>query len=86
MPRERPLMTVTAMSLPSELNPVECKIVEVETDKNNNIVKIVYRKQLNQKLDLCLVVMVQQSLVKTIWLNEANDTHRTLDRSKYATR
>ena len=79
-------MTVTAMSLPSELNPVECKIVEVETDKNNNIVKIVYRKQLNQKLDLCLVVMVQQSLVKTIWLNEANDTHRTLDRSKYATR
>lgn len=55
--------------------------IGMEGDK---LVKVLFRGHFSETLDLCIVVMPGLPwLVKTVWLNEKNDTHKTLDRSKY---
>ena len=56
---------------------------EVETD-NNKVVKCCVRTPYNAQKDICLVI--RQGVVITAWLCNRNDTHKTLDRSKYAKR
>jgi hypothetical protein len=45
--------------------------------------KIVCRISLNETTDLNLAIIWQDKCVKTVWLNEKNDKHDTLDLSKY---
>lgn len=58
------------------------EIIEVEI-KNKKIVKIVARFDYNTDFDLIVVIIPETKVVKTVWLNEKNDCHRTLDRSRY---
>lgn len=75
-----------------ELAIEENQVVEV-TFENSRIVKGVVRVPYNERLDLVLVVfpppvgldLVKFITIKTLWLNTAEDTHKTLDRSKYKT-
>lgn len=51
---------------------------------NGQVVKAVYRQHYDNRFDLCLVINLKANRVVTVWLNEKNDHHKTLDGGKYA--
>jgi hypothetical protein len=59
-------------------------IIEVET-QGNLIIKIVIRVSYDERFDVVIALIPDFDIatVKTIWLNEKNDFHKTLDKSKY---
>lgn len=63
------------------IEPFEVKLVEANWGKLR-IVKYCVRMNLNDTTDIVIVIGNKQNVV-TAWLNNKNDTHRTLDRNKY---
>lgn len=59
------------------------EIVEVETHDNKRASKIVVRIPYSSECDLVMAIQMDDTLVKTVWLNKKTDAHRTLDRTKY---
>ena len=61
-------------------------VFEVEIN-NGNIVKFCARVQYDDSHDVIIVITGDRfnPIVKTVWLNDKNDSHKTLDRSKYCT-
>ena len=66
---------------PATLDVGKAKIIELETFRGE-AVKFVARIPHSPKHDLVLVVK-PDGFVKTVWLNERNDRHSTLNKSKY---
>lgn len=64
------------------------EIVEVEV-VNHKIHKVLFRCKCNKEYDMCVAVAFVSKYgkptlkVKTCWLNERRDTHRTLNTNKY---
>lgn len=61
------------------------EVIEVELD-GKRVVKVVVRGDLDGINDIVYVLIPNGSnpwTVKTVWINEKNDDHKTLDRSKY---
>lgn len=73
------------IAVPAKLNTYQYRIIEVETDVQQNITKIVYKGRYDRDRDLVIVAIPngQTMTVKTVWINEKFDNHRTLDRNKY---
>jgi hypothetical protein len=71
------------IDLPAAVDFGKCDPIEVEVI-GNRINKIVYRTRYDSDFDLCLVVLMADLLVKTVWLNRRSDKHATLDMSRYA--
>lgn len=71
------------INLPHVINADKAKVIEVEVNDNNQVSKIVYRTKLNTKLNLC-IVMNPNGFVRTVWVNAANDQHKTLDTWRYS--
>jgi hypothetical protein len=71
--------------LPVFLDTHRAKIIEIETDKQDKVIKVLYRAHLDTERDLLLAVIPQgdKGKVKTVWVNKKWDRHRTLDRKKY---
>jgi len=63
----------------------DAELIEVEVE-NNKVVKAVYRQPLRSmpNHDICIVVIPNESFVKTVWINESTDKHTTLNKDKYA--
>lgn len=60
-------------------------VIEVGIEAGN-VAKILFRGKYTEKLDVCMVLIPgREWTVKTVWINERNDVHKTLDRSKYVT-
>lgn len=75
----------TGVKLPAALKTKDALLVEVGVDAiTQKVTKRVYRVPVTPKLDLVLVVTPTE-VVKTVWLNEHNDRHTTLNRAKYVT-
>lgn len=56
----------------------------VETEENDGVpVKAVMRNAVTVSLDLVLVVL-RDGTVKTVWINEAKDNHKTLNKERLA--
>lgn len=70
------------INLPKHISFPSTDIFEVET-MGLTPVKIVVRIKYDEKFDLCLVIMLLDGLVKTVWLNKIEDEHSTLNASKY---
>lgn len=74
------------MKLPERFDGVGLLIEVGCKDKNwylpENIVKQVWRYKYNDKLD-AVIVLQPDGFVRTVWFNERNDSHKTLDKSKY---
>lgn len=68
--------------LPDAINLSDYKVIEVEVIEDE-VTKVLYRGQLDEERDLCIVLIPSSSFVKTVWVNLRSDTHRTLDTSKY---
>lgn len=73
------------IKLPQGVTFHKDRIIEVETEDDVTVTKMVVRISyaLDNKLDLCLVIIPQTGFVKTVWINEAKDKHKTLDKNKY---
>lgn len=69
------------LSLPEYLDVTNLTPFEIEVEAGK-VTKACYRARYSDALDLTLVIAVG-GFVKTVWANRRNDTHRTLDRSKY---
>lgn len=70
------------ISLPQDLDTNSAQVIEVEM-RGRFTLKVVYRVKYNESADLVLVVLPENGMVKTVWLNLNSDLHRTLDASKY---
>lgn len=79
------------IQLPATLNLDEYKLIEIGvTTQNgrNKVEKMLYRGKLDSERDLCIVVIPSGNkhepwFVKTVWVNETSDLHRTLNPKKY---
>jgi len=71
-------------NLPRVLDTREMNLIEavVEEDK---FIKGVYRGALDAARDISLVVDMDTGVVITVWANNKDDTHDTLDWSQYDT-
>jgi hypothetical protein len=70
--------------LPETVNPTLCQVVEAELT-GTKLTKLVLRKTLGNGLDLVLVLTPQDGFVRTVWGQQTNDAHGTLNRNRYAT-
>ena len=70
--------------LPKFIDLRYAKVIEVGVEENM-LVKVLYRVAFDGDFDLCLVVVPGGAKwrVISLWLNEVNDNHRTLDHSRY---
>lgn len=50
----------------------------------STVTKMGVRFPYNDKLDFILIIQPADGFVRTVWANEKNDTHKTLNLSKYA--
>jgi hypothetical protein len=66
------------------VNLALCKVIEVGLE-GRRVRKVVVRTSLTDTHDVVLVLIPgpNEWTVKTVWVNERNDSHRTLDRSRY---
>lgn len=71
------------LKLPSEVDLRKGETVEVGT-VGNVVTKLVMRFPHDDKIDLVMVIQPADGFVRTVWANEKNDQHKTLNRSKYA--
>ena len=70
------------INLPENLNTASSNVFELELDlETGAITKIAVRVPYNALYDLTLVI--RNYSVSTVWLNDKNDKHTTLDKSKY---
>lgn len=61
------------------------RVIEVGME-NGNVAKILFRGRYDDNRDVCMVLIPGRVwTVKTVWINERNDIHKTLDRTKYVT-
>lgn len=76
------------VELPLEIDTRQKKrvrLIEVTVDENERPVSALYRLRYDERRDLCIVVLFEERLIKTVWVNERSDTHQTLRRELYAT-
>lgn len=69
--------------VPVRLDTDKAQVIEVESNEKREVVKVVYRIKFNHKEDLCIVVMPWTWKVKTVWLNDVDDKHYTLNEHPY---
>ncbi len=69
--------------LPHRIDVRKGKIFEIGVTKNV-VTKMVIRFTYDETRDIIIVLMPSSGFVKTVWFNLKTDTHKTLDRSKYA--
>ncbi len=74
-----------AIELPDLIDYTKCRPVEIETKRDGTIKKVVYCTSYvdDPKRELVLVVHPADNFVRTVWLNQTEDQHATLDRSLY---
>lgn len=71
------------ITLPKIIEFNKKAIIEVETQDNIHVDKVVVRLPYLRELDLCIVIILETNVVKTVWLNNKNDKHLTLNVKKY---
>lgn len=77
------------IKLSSIISTKGAKVVEVETNDQNQPIKMVVRLPYDHKRDVVYVINLVRPIngslvVRTVWFNEKTDTHKTLNRSNYA--
>ena len=81
--RERDSDRYGKFDIPSEFDPATWDVIEVEVN-NGALNKIVARKPIDEARDVVIVFLPLTRLIKTVWVNEKNDLHKTLDKSAYS--
>jgi hypothetical protein len=75
---------VPPRELPRSLLLADWTLVKVETISGRPSGILIRRPmQVDPRLHLVLAIGVPDMLVRTVWVNRADDNHRSLDRKKY---
>ena len=77
---------VDVITLPDYVDLLTADIIEIETKDNVHVLKYVARISYDKQNDIVIVFIPlpeHKGRVKTVWANNKQDKHRTLDRSKY---
>lgn len=82
--RERDSDRYGAFEIPTSFDPETWTVIEIEV-ANGALNKVVARKPIDDKRDVVMVFLPLTKLIKTLWINESSDTHKTLDKSNYST-
>lgn len=73
---------------PKRLNTDNAKVIEAEIvrsdDNTLHTKKVVYRVPYKGSNDLCIVLVPETNVVKTVWINKMNDRHSTLNTHRYS--
>lgn len=69
--------------LPATINLSKTDIFEIEIGKHDTIEKICIRMSYSKDYDLCMAIIPDGLIVKTVWLNSRDDNHKTLDKTRY---
>jgi hypothetical protein len=78
---------VPPRELPRSLLLADWRLIHVETTADRPSGILVRRPmQCDPRLHVVLAIGVPDMLVRTVWVNRANDHHRTLDRARYVPR
>lgn len=72
------------IQLPARLD-TRCDLIEVGVE-DGKVAKLVYRGRYDKQYDLVIVVIPGEWIVKTVWLNDRADEHKTLQTWKYSTK
>ena len=80
--RQKAFMREIDISRFEIINLNQGELIELEII-NHTPVKIVMRYKYNNEYDICIVILLNKLIVKTVWLNHVNDKHDTLDTSIY---
>lgn len=74
--------------LPEKIMTGHARVIEVETDEDGEVTKVLYRMSFDGSCDICLVVTPSPGsrrwFVKTVWCNTKEDRHATLRTERYA--
>lgn len=70
--------------IPTYFRPSDWRIVEIET-QDGLLHKIVARRPLDDDRDIVMVILPREKVIKTVWINERKDRHKTLNRQRYMT-
>lgn len=68
--------------LPSTINLSHGDLIELEV-KSGKIEKLVIRFDYTIEYDLIMVIIPDSYKVKTVWLNDVMDNHKTLNTNRY---
>ena len=71
------------IKLPTVFDSRNATLIEAGT-VDGQVTKAVYRQHYDSRFDLCLVFNLKANRVITVWLNDKNDHHKSLDGGKYA--
>lgn len=71
------------IELPNSFYFLKRDIIEVLTEDDVKVSKLVFRLKYSDKYDICVVLMPDTNIIKTVWLNKAVDLHTTLNIDKY---
>lgn len=71
------------LPIPTAFDPLTWEVIEIEL-QNGALHKIVARKPIDEKRDIVMAFLVKDKVIKTLWCNESNDTHKTLNKSIYS--
>ena len=82
--RERDSDRYGKFEIPTAFDPATWTVIEIEV-ANGALNKVVARKAIDEKRDIVMVFLPLTKLIKTVWVNESNDLHKTLDKSNYST-
>lgn len=73
------------INLPKAIKLEDCEVIEIGVDADRRrLNKLLVRIEHDPEYDLCIVFQPYNGFVRTVWLNHKDDTHQTLDESKYA--
>lgn len=72
-------------ALPVRIDPTLCDIIEVEMNAMGKAIKCLFRMQWGRNTSLILAVALDhpKPVVKTAYLNDDWDSHKTLDSTRY---
>lgn len=68
--------------IPLMFSPATSEVIEL-TVNNNTVEKILARKSLDEKRDVCYVFLTATKVIKTVWVNMKDDKHFTLDKTRF---
>jgi hypothetical protein len=71
--------------LPSYIKITSENVIEIATKNNIDCDKIVVRTNYDDRKDMCLVLIPNKGKVVTIWINNKDDKHESLNKEKYNT-
>lgn len=72
-----------SIELPKFVRLYEADIVEIGVQCGTRLSKVVARQKHCNNFDIVIVFNPADGFVRTVWLNHKNDSHKTLDETKY---